>query len=123
MSGKSSMRGLRAIAFLALCATAASSSHGAIGDNVLTEKKAISQVLVTAGPAGAQYYLRADGGWGAPGCTGAVYGYIDKNTPGADAVLSTALAARATGKPVSFSGVCGDTAGSGEYIQIRTLYY
>jgi hypothetical protein len=114
---------IRGCAFLALTATLASSSHGAVGDNVLTEKRIISQVLVATGSGGAIYYLRADDGWGASGCSGAIYGYISESVPGAAAALSTALAARATGKPVSFSGVCGDTAGNGEYIKIGTLFY
>ena len=112
---------LRSAAFMILCLTAAPSSRGAVGDTVTTEKKIISQLLIGAGPSGSFYYMRADGGWGATGCSGAIYAYIGETVPGAGAVLSAALTARSTGKPISFSGICGDSAGSGEYIQIRTV--
>jgi len=123
MAAGSHWRKLRCAAFMAICLTAASSSRGAVGDTVTTEKKVISQLLIGAGPAGSFYYMRADGGWGATGCSGAVYAYIGETVPGAGAVLSAALTARSTGKPISFSGICGDSVGSGEYIQIRTVIY
>jgi hypothetical protein len=123
MAAGSHWRRLRSAAFFILCLTAAASSHGAVGDTVTTQKKIISQILIGAGPGGSSYYMRADGGWGATGCAGALYAYIDESLPGAEAVLSAALTARSTGKPISFIGICGDSAGSGEYIQIRTVIF
>jgi hypothetical protein len=116
-------RKLRAVACSALCLTAASASYGAAGDNVTTQKKVVSEVLISTGPSGSFYYVKADGGWSTTGCSGVIYAYINQSAPGADAVLSAVLAARSTGKPIGFSGICGDTAGSTQYIQIRTVYF
>jgi hypothetical protein len=41
-------------------------------------------------------------GWGAPGCPGAVYAYVYENEPGGKAMLSLAMASKATQVDVKF---------------------
>lgn len=92
------------------------------GDAVVTERRVISEVLLTPG-SGGSYYVSAIGGWGAANCPGAIYAYLLHETPGAEGALSAILTARASGKPIGFSGICGDASGQPQYIQIRNVYF
>lgn len=59
---------------------------------------------------GANYYLTNGAGWGAPGCPGALYAFINENSTGAKAMLSMALTANAQSKPVKLYGVCSNAS-------------
>lgn len=103
--------------------TTNSAAYAAAGDTVMTERKIVSQIQVSAGQDEQNYYIKAENGWEVAGCNGALYAYIDRNSPGADAILSTALTARSTGKPIAVYGTCGNAGGDTLYIQIRSVFF
>ena len=98
-------------------------ASAAPGDMVSTTSKVILTVQVQNSSASATYYFTAAGGWSAPGCNGTLYAYINEHDPGAKAILAAALSSKATGTPITFGGVCGDSAGNELYIQIRYTTY
>jgi len=93
------------------------------GDNITTASKPISEVMVQTDGTSSYYYFRAGGGWEVPNCSGVALVYISASDPGADAVLSAALTARSSERPVSFSGICGDVNGNTHYVQIRGIFF
>ena len=99
--------------------TLSASAFGAPGDMVQTTTKAIQVVDVQNDGGGATYYFRADGGWQVPNCSGVTHAYVREDAPGAKAILAAALTARASGTPITFTGICGDAAGNTSYLQIR----
>ncbi len=74
-----------------------------------TLSKPIDQLLINAVDAGngnAYYFFFNGSGWGAPGCSQAVYVRIKEGTPGAQAILSASLTAKASGATVKYLGEC-----------------
>jgi hypothetical protein len=117
------IRKLASIMSIILGFTMPLASQAAIGDTVTTDKKVISEIVIQNTSTSSFYYAKTASGWGITACPNVLYVYIDRSTPGADAVLSAILTARSTGKPIGFSGICGDTNGDGQYIQIRAVYF
>jgi hypothetical protein len=89
------------------------------GDMVSTASKSIQSVQIQNNGASATYYFTASGGWEAANCGNVQYAYIDESAPGAKAILAAALSSKATGSPLSFGGICGDSGGNLQYLQIR----
>lgn len=98
---------------------AASIALAAPGDMVSTGARLIKDVQIQNADTGATYYFTAEGGWQVSNCAGVTLAYIPESYPGAKAILATVLAAKAAGTPISFYGICGDTAGNALYLQIR----
>jgi len=99
--------------------TLSASAFGAPGDMVQTSNQMIQAVQIQNDGGSATYYFTAVGGWQAANCPGVTHAYISEDAPGAKAILSAALTAKATGAPIIFTGICGDHAGNMVYIQIR----
>jgi hypothetical protein len=94
------------------------------GDMVATQSRVIKEVRIQNAPAGASYMFVAEGGWGAGSdCTGLLYPYISETAYGAKAILAAALTSKSTGTPLTFTGICGDTGGDTQYLQIRFTTY
>ena len=71
-----------------------------------TDYKKIDEVRVS-GEVGQYYFTSVSGKWGAPGCPNAKYAYIQTDEHvDPHAMLSLALAAKMSDRPVLFSGVC-----------------
>jgi len=88
----------------------------AVGDTVATSKEVVGEVRVSKN--GVVYFVSEDGDWSAPGCPNAKYVYYLPDYPGGDKTFSAALASKVSKQPISFSGVCGDASGNGQYIQL-----
>lgn len=99
--------------------TSSPSSYAGPGDMVGTSSRVIKEVRIQNTPSGATYYFVAEGDWAVANCAGVLYPYIAENAPGPKAVLSAALTSKSTGSPLSFTGICGDSAGDTQYLQIK----
>lgn len=94
------------------------------GDMVATQSRVIKEVRIQNSSAGATYMFVAEGGWGTSSdCAGMLYPYIAETAPGAKAILAAALTSKSSGSPLVFTGICGDTGGDTQYLQIRFTTY
>jgi hypothetical protein len=89
------------------------------GDMVSTSSLVVKEVQIQNSASSATYYFVTEGGWQAGNCSGVLWPYIGETAPGAKAIIAAALASKTTGTPLSFTGICGDTAGDTRYLQIR----
>lgn len=97
-----------------------SSVYAALGSQVTTSKELVGEISIQNSSSIATYYFKSeDNNWSAPNCPNAIYAFIRESAPGAKAILSTALAAKATNKPIQFGGICGNGSGNDQYIQIN----
>lgn len=75
-----------------------------------TLSKPIDQLLINAvdaaGNGNAYYFFFNGSGWGASGCSQAVYVRVKEGTLGAQAIFSASLAAKASGATVKYLGQC-----------------
>jgi hypothetical protein len=86
---------------------------------VETSNRTIESVRIQNSENGAVYYFVATGGWQATNCSGVIYAFIAESAPGAKAILSAALTAKTTGASLTFKGICGDSGGNTQYLQIK----
>jgi len=88
----------------------------------------IKAIEVSSGADSALYSLQAAGGWKpyysyeskAADCPNPAYATIGSNQPGAEALLSLAITARTTQKPVTLVGICGYHSA---YFEIKRIIY
>ena len=97
------MRGISVVIGLAL------SAFSVLTYAVESGARLIDRVQVQNTSGKGYYYFYNSTGWGAPGCEDSQYSYLSEDDPGAKAMLSLALTAKATQSKVVFQGVCGGT--------------
>lgn len=91
-----------------------------VNDSVTTGAEQVGQIHISGN---VYYFQSTDFNWSAPNCPNARYAYISEDQPGAKAMLSVALSAKATKAKIQFSGLCGDTGGSDLYIRITKIIF
>ena len=93
----------------------------AVGDDVSTASEVIGEIRVDS--KGTVYFTPVDGNWSSSGCPSAVYAYFTPAYEAADMTYSAALASKTSKTPIKFRGVCGDTNGNAQYIQITYMTF
>ena len=105
---------------LVVCILSIKSVVAGVGDTVTTSEEFVGQIHITGGT---YYFQTKDGNWSVPECPNARYVYMKESDSGVKAMLSVALTAKSSNKPIKFVGTCGDTNGSDIYIQGKTIIF
>ena len=101
--------------------------YAGFGSKATTNIEKINRIDIQLIAGEAYYYFTPeDGNWSSGNCPNATTAFLKSTTVGSDAILSAALAAKMSGVPVQFRGVCGNgvVGGSSDiylYVDYLTL--